>query len=165
MSKAVDTYTAMAAHGALEDASPHRITQLLYQAFFEALGRARRAMDRGDTPTKGAQLSYAIELLGALIDGVNPEAGELADNLTGLYRFLTRRLVLANLHNDRVALQDCADLLTPIARAWDRLEERGEKAPLERATASEVASPEGEPPAKAPPSPTLTYSAPRSAGR
>ena len=124
MSKAVTTYTAMAAHGALEDASPHRITQLLYQAVFDAIGNARRAMDRGDTPTKGAQLSYAIELLGALLDGVNPEAGELADQLTSLYRYLTRRLVLANLHNDREALNECTDLLTPIARAWDRLGER-----------------------------------------
>jgi flagellar protein FliS len=124
MSKAVNTYTAMAAHGALEDASPHRITQLLYQAVFDAMGNARRAMDRGDTPMKGAQLSYAIELLGALIDGVNPEAGELADQLTALYRYLTRRLVLANLHNDREALNECSDLLTPIARAWDRLGER-----------------------------------------
>lgn len=133
MSKAVNTYTAMAAHGALEDASPHRITQLLYQAVFDAISNARRAMDRGDTPTKGAQLSYAIELLGALLDGVNPEAGELADQLTSLYRYLTRRLVLANLHNDREALNECTDLLTPIARAWDRLGERETEAaaPLE----------------------------------
>jgi flagellar protein FliS len=128
MSKAVNTYTAMAAHGALEDASPHRITQLLYQAVFDAMSTARRAMDRGDTPAKGAQLSYAIELLGALMDGVNPEAGELADQLTSLYRYLTRRLVLANLHNDREALNECEDLLTPIARAWDRLGERDAEA-------------------------------------
>ena len=121
MSKALNTYNAMAAHAALEDASPHRITQLLYQAVFDALSNARRAMDRGDTPAKGAQLSYAIELLGALLDGVNPEAGELADQLTQLYSYLTRRIVLANLHNDREGLNECVDLLTPIARAWDRL--------------------------------------------
>ena len=121
MSKALSTYNAMAAHAALEDASPHRITQLLYQAVFDALGNARRAMDRGDTPTKGAQLSYAIDLMGALLDGVNPEAGELADQLTQLYRYVTRRMVLANLHNDREGLNECVDLLTPIARAWDKL--------------------------------------------
>ncbi len=121
MSKALSTYNAMAAHAALEDASPHRITQLLYQAVFDALSNARRAMDRGDTPTKGAQLSYAIDLMGALLDGVNPEAGELADQLTQLYRYVTRRIVLANLHNDREGLNECVDLLTPIARAWDRL--------------------------------------------
>ena len=121
MSKALSTYNAMAAHAALEDASPHRITQLLYQAVFDALSNARRAMDRGDTPTKGAQLSYAIDLMGALLDGVNPEAGELADQLTQLYRYVTRRMVLANLHNDREGLNECVDLLTPIARAWDRL--------------------------------------------
>jgi flagellar protein FliS len=137
MSKALSTYNAMAAHAALEDASPHRITQLLYQAVFDALGNARRAMDRGDTPTKGAQLSYAIDLMGALLDGVNPEAGELADQLTQLYRYVTRRIVLANLHNDRDGLSECVDLLTPIARAWDRLapaaaameEEQGGEAP------------------------------------
>ncbi len=137
MSKALSTYNAMAAHAALEDASPHRITQLLYQAVFDALGNARRAMDRGDTPTKGAQLSYAIDLMGALLDGVNPEAGELADQLTQLYRYVTRRMVLANLHNDREGLSECVDLLTPIARAWDRLapaaaameEEQGSEAP------------------------------------
>ncbi len=162
MSKAVNTYTAMAAHGALEDASPHRITQLLYQAVFDAMSTARRAMDRGDTPTKGAQLSYAIELLGALIDGVNPEAGELADQLTALYRYLTRRLVLANLHNDREALNECADLLTPIARAWDRL---GEK---ELQTEAAQAPAAGDPPREwaAPEAPgAAIYSAPKPAQR
>lgn len=127
-------YARVALQGALEDAPPHRIRRLAYQAILDALAGARRAMDRRDVPAKGSQLSYAIELLGALMDELDPEASAIEAQMHDLYHYLVRRIVRANFENDRAALNECQDLLTPIARAWDegaspppaqRLEEGG----------------------------------------
>lgn len=113
-------YARVALQGALEDAPPYRIRRLAYQAILDALAGARRAMDRRDVPAKGSQLSYAIELLGALMDELDPEASALEAQMHDLYHYLVRRIVRANFDNDRAALNECQDLLTPIARAWDK---------------------------------------------
>jgi flagellar protein FliS len=127
-------YGQVAVRGALEDAPPHRVRQLAYRALLDALGAARCAMDRRDVPAKGNQLSYAIELLGALLEELDPEASALEGQMHDLYHYLVRQILLANLENDRSVLNECLDLLTPIARAWDesaspppaqRLEEGG----------------------------------------
>jgi flagellar protein FliS len=42
----------------------------------------------------------------------------LARDLDELYRYLTRRLTMANLHDDEAALDECRQLVLPLQEAW-----------------------------------------------
>jgi flagellar protein FliS len=78
-------------------------------------------MENGDVARKGELIGKAISIVGGLRDAVIEDGGALAQNLDALYEYISNRLVMANLQNDLDVLQECMDLLTPIATAWDEI--------------------------------------------
>jgi flagellar protein FliS len=66
-----------------------------------ALGRAVRIVEEG--------LRAGLDLRGG---------GPLARDLDDLYRYLTRRLTLANLRDDEAAIDECRRLVLPLQEAW-----------------------------------------------
>jgi flagellar secretion chaperone FliS len=47
--------------------------------------------------------------------------GGLAENLNNLYDYMSRRLVVANLHNDQGILDEVAGLMMEIKMGWDSM--------------------------------------------
>jgi flagellar protein FliS len=101
-------------------ASPHELVALLFDAYMEALAQARGAMRSGRRADKGIALSRAVRIVEeGLRAGLDLTAGgDLARDLDDLYRYLTRRLTLANLHDDEAALDECRQLVLPLQDAW-----------------------------------------------
>jgi flagellar protein FliS len=101
-------------------ATPHELVAMLFEAYMEALAQARGAMRSGLRAEKGAALSRAVRIVEeGLRAGLDLNAGgTLARDLDELYRYLTRRLTMANLRDDEAALDECRRLVLPLQEAW-----------------------------------------------
>lgn len=116
---ALREYRAVSAEAPAAEASPHQVVALLMQGALDRMSSAKGCMARGEVSEKGAALSQAITLLDGLRAGLDAErGGEIARNLDALYGYLQRRLVEANLHDDRKGIDEAASLLAEIRAAW-----------------------------------------------
>jgi len=93
---------------------------LLFDGAISAVVRARLFMQDGNIPGKGNAISKAINIIEAgLKQGLDEASGDaLTLNLIGLYSYMVRRLVEANIRNDVPALEEVETLLRNIADAW-----------------------------------------------
>lgn len=119
----IQAYAQVGVESAVLSASPHQLVVLLFDGALSAMKKAAILMEQGDIPGKGKALSHAINLItNGLRAGLNHEVGgELAANLDGLYDYMTRRLLQANLHNDLAAIDEVSMLLNNIADAWKEI--------------------------------------------
>ena len=117
------TYAQVGLESGVMSASPHQLIVMLFDGAQSALVRARILMSQGDIPAKGAALSKAINIIdNGLSAGLDMEkGGELAQNLSALYDYMSRRLLHANLHNDEQAINEVSALLENIADAWRQI--------------------------------------------
>lgn len=119
---AMRQYQQVKTDAGMEDASPHRLVQMLMEGALERIAAARGHMVRGETARKGEQIGKAIGIIGGLREGLDEEAGgELVRNLDALYGYMERRLVQANLSSDPTILDEIAGLLREIKTAWDAI--------------------------------------------
>lgn len=119
----IQAYAQVGVESAVMSASPHQLVVLLFDGALSAMKKAAILMEQGDIPGKGQALSKAINIItNGLRAGLNHEAGgEIAANLDGLYDYMTRRLLHANLHNDMAAIDEVERLLSNIADAWKEI--------------------------------------------
>ncbi|CFQ36631.1 MULTISPECIES: flagellar export chaperone FliS [Yersinia] len=116
-------YAKVGLESGVMSASPHQLIVMLFDGAQSALVRARILMSQGDIPGKGTALSKAIDIINnGLNAGLDLEkGGEMAENLSALYDYMSRRLLHANLHNDEQAINEVAALLENIADAWRQI--------------------------------------------
>ncbi|MFA3760681.1 flagellar export chaperone FliS [Yersinia sp. 2544 StPb PI] len=116
-------YAKVGLESGVMSASPHQLIVMLFDGAQSALVRARILMNQGDIPGKGNALSKAIDIINnGLNAGLDLEkGGEMAENLSALYDYMSRRLLHANLHNDEQAINEVAALLENIADAWRQI--------------------------------------------
>jgi len=119
---AINQYAKVKTSAAIEDASPHKLIQMLMEGALEKIAMAKNFIDLGDIPNKGSHISWAISIIDGLKVSLNKEAGgDIAENLDRLYDYMQRRLVEANLHSDKSILDEVAGLLNEIKGAWDAI--------------------------------------------
>lgn len=120
---AIRSYQKVGVESAVTAADPHKLISMLYQGALLAIANARNGILRKDIPSKGAAISKAISIID---DGLNASldkkvGGELAENLSSLYEYMSSRLLTANIKNDVAALDEVARLLTDLKSAWDSI--------------------------------------------
>jgi len=102
------------------EADPHQLVAMLFDGFFEAISQARGAIRSGDVVAKGRSLGRAVSIvdegLRAALD--LRQGGPLARDLHDLYAYVTMRLTRANLDDSEAALDECTELIQPLAQAW-----------------------------------------------
>ncbi|WP_145586538.1 flagellar export chaperone FliS [Yersinia kristensenii] len=116
-------YAQVGLESGVMSASPHQLIVMLFDGAQSALVRARILMNQKDIPAKGAAISKAIDIIN---NGLNAgldlaKGGEMAENLSALYDYMSRRLLHANLHNDEQAITEVLALLENIADAWRQI--------------------------------------------
>jgi flagellar protein FliS len=113
-------YSRVSIETAVQEASPHKLIVLLFEGAREAIIIARSGMECGDIPQKGMAITKAIDIiLNGLRACINlEEGGDLAQNLYALYDYMARRLLHANMNNDKAALDEVLKLLAEIHSAW-----------------------------------------------
>lgn len=127
MSVAMKQYAQYGAQGAVQDATPHRLIQMLYHGALDRMTEAKGAMSRGDCEQKGRLIGKAIAIVGGLRDALDQEGADIAKNLDALYGYLAGRLLEASFGNDEALLEECIGLLAPVSDAWDQIEGLVEK--------------------------------------
>ncbi|WP_145509376.1 MULTISPECIES: flagellar export chaperone FliS [Yersinia] len=116
-------YAQVGLESGVMSASPHQLIVMLFDGAQSALVRARILMNQKDISAKGAAISKAIDIINnGLNAGLDLEkGGEMAENLSALYDYMSRRLLHANLHNDEQAITEVLALLENIADAWRQI--------------------------------------------
>ncbi len=117
---ALDQYRSASTYGGAEEASPHKLVEMLYAGVLERLATARGAILRHEVAAKLRALSSALAIVEHLRLSLDAAAGgEIARNLDALYEYMGRRLLHANVHDDVAAVDELLDLTRRMKSAWD----------------------------------------------
>ncbi len=120
---ALQAYQQVGRQAAVEEASPHRLIQMLMEGALEKIAAAKGFMERGAVQEKGAHITWAVSIIDGLRVSLDKSVGgEIAENLEELYIYMMRRLTEANLKNETALLDEVASLLGQIKSAWDAIE-------------------------------------------
>lgn len=111
----------------VQDASPHKLIQMLMQGALDKLHIAKGHMQNGNTEPKCVQISICISIIDGLQASLDKEqGGEVAQNLDNLYTYMMEKLVYANLHDDVDALDEVANLMRTVKDGWDQISPDGQ---------------------------------------
>jgi len=119
-SYSVRSYADIGLETQVLSATPERLITLLFNGARAAIAQARLHMEAGRVAERGAAISKAIRIVDeGLKTGLDPQAGgELAANLAGLYDYIIRALLTANLKVQPEQLDLADRLLADLADAW-----------------------------------------------
>ncbi|NMG04261.1 flagellar export chaperone FliS [Azoarcus taiwanensis] len=123
MKNSVAAYEQVGLDMVVETADPHRLIQMLFEGASAALATAKYAMENGNTASKGAAISKAIDIISNGLDASldTEQGGELAERLSSLYQYMASRLLWANLKNDVAALTEVQGLISELQDAWNQI--------------------------------------------
>ena len=124
LNKASAQYQQVSTHSGIEDASPHRLIQMLMEGVLQRLAQAKGAIQRSAVNDRGEAIGKAITIVGGLRDSLNKEVdGELAANLDDLYDYIQRRLLAANIGSSEEIVDEVITLMSTIKAGWDGIAE------------------------------------------
>ncbi|MGK2940753.1 MAG: flagellar export chaperone FliS [Immundisolibacter sp.] len=122
-SAALKQYASVQVQSGVTEATPHRLTAMLFDGALARIGRAKGHMQRGELAAKGEAISATIAIVGTLGGSLRREAApELVDRLAALYDYILRRLIAANADNRVDYLDEAGRLLATLAEAWHAID-------------------------------------------
>lgn len=134
---AIKAYANVGMESSVLAADPHKLILLLYQGALLAISSAKNQILRKEVSAKGQSISKAIAIIdNGLKASLDKNAGgELAQNLSDLYDYMSHRLIIANLKNDPAVLDEVSGLLADLKGAWEEI--RPEVLSAQRNTAAQ----------------------------
>lgn len=127
-SKALKQYANVSKRTGIEDATPHQLIMMLYDAALDNLMTAIGCIERKDFAGKGQTLGKAITIIGGLQGFLDLEkGGEVARNLDRLYDYMGVRLYDATLKNDIAAVNEVVGLLKTVREGWEGIKEEANR--------------------------------------
>jgi flagellar protein FliS len=99
-------------------ATPARLLTMLYDRLLLDLARAEQAQAAENWQAASAQLLHAQEIIAELSSSLKKDEWDGAENLFGLYTYVSNALMAANMHRDIKATRECIALLEPLREAW-----------------------------------------------
>lgn len=103
----------------IQTADPGTILLMLYDGAIEFVRRAISALEEGSVAEKGMCLLKAHAIISEFMASLNREvAGEMGENLEGLYVFMLDQITVANVNNDPKPLNEIVSLLTTLKEGW-----------------------------------------------
>ncbi|WMS87653.1 flagellar export chaperone FliS [Pleionea litopenaei] len=111
----------------VENASPHRLIQMLLEGAIEKVNRSKYFIKKSMVAEKGEHISWAISIIGGLQGSLDKEkGGEIANTLNELYDYCTAQLAIANIQNSTEELDKVLSVLSEIKEGWDGIKEQAE---------------------------------------
>jgi flagellar secretion chaperone FliS len=112
-------YNTVAVHGAVASSDPHGMVMMLLDAATERMAAACRCIEHKQLVRKSKLLHSCVVIIAELRGSLNlAQGGPLAENLDGLYDYMTRQLMLGNLNSDVAKVSEVMGLLGEIRSAW-----------------------------------------------
>lgn len=119
---ALGQYQSIGAYSSVSAADKLRLVQLMMQGAQDRIATAKGHIARGEISGKGEQIGRAIQLIDGLRTSLDAaEGGEIAANLGGLYEYMMRRLLLANVNDDIEVLDEVFGLMNEVKDAWNEV--------------------------------------------
>ncbi|MBB6240879.1 flagellar export chaperone FliS [Rhodanobacter sp. MP1X3] len=124
MRSAGSLYRQTSAQGSVEGADRHQLIGMLLDGLVDRINQARGHILHQDVPAKGQSFSKAIAILTELRESLDHTVEpKLTQRLDGLYDYVTRRLLYAQLNDELTALDECQRLIAPVRDAWHGIRE------------------------------------------
>jgi|HubBroStandDraft_1064217.scaffolds.fasta_scaffold334154_1 flagellar protein FliS len=115
-------YHSVSVHGGLASADPHSLVLMLMDGCAERLATAAGCIERRDLVRKAKLLHSCVTILAELRGCLNrAEGGPLAENLSNLYDYMVRQLLMANVKSDAGPVKEVLGLLNEIRSAWSAI--------------------------------------------
>jgi flagellar secretion chaperone FliS len=123
----INAYAKVGLETGVVDASPLKLTVMLYEGAITACIHAQQAIQQGNIEKKGECLTKAVTIIdNGLRSSLDKRAGgQIASNLDQLYQYMTRSLMQASLHLDAKKVNEIQQLLMELKTAWESLEKSG----------------------------------------
>lgn len=135
-SNAIASYQQNEVELSVYSASPVELVVMLYDGAIQSLVQANALIQRGDIQAKAQQIIRATNIISELSGVLDLEQGEVAQNLDGIYGYVRKQLISANLRNDQRKINEAVNLLKELRSAWRELAQRQD----DRGRADRVAS-------------------------
>ena len=102
----------------VETSSPAKLLLMLYDGALKSIQGARMGMMEKDSEKANDHLTRAQDIIFELMNSLNMEQGEVAQNLFLLYDYMIQQLVQSNIHKDPQILSQVESLLKDLKEAW-----------------------------------------------
>lgn len=99
-------------------ASPEKLLLMLYDGALKFLRLAMIALEEKNFEKSNEYLKKAQEILYELMNTLNFDAGDIAQNLYDLYDFMNRELIQANIKKDMEKIKNVKKMLESLRSAW-----------------------------------------------
>ncbi len=106
---------------AILTAPPERLVVMLYDGTIRFLRQGEVAMREAAVARTNDRLQRAEAILDELLATLNPEAGEIAERLEGIYVFCRRLLIEARIERDHEKVGRTVGLLSELREAWAQI--------------------------------------------
>ena len=116
---AINQYKTVDVRSAVASASPHQLISMLYDGALTALANAKGCIVRKDIEGRAKSLNKANAIMLALQDYLDVEkGGEIAENLSALYRYIVTGIIIANSEQNAEKIQELINLLLELKQGW-----------------------------------------------
>jgi flagellar protein FliS len=123
-SRALNEYQKVDLHTSVEDASPHKLIDLLFTGFTTRVAEAKVAILNDKTELKGEKITKAIEILSGLRSALDFDQGlDIAEKLDSMYDYMARQLVVANAQSNLEICDEVIELMSTIQSGWNAIKE------------------------------------------
>ncbi len=129
----------------IKTASPLQLVVMLYDGALKFMKMAKIAMDKNNVEKQNELLCRAQDIITELNVTLDMEkGGEVAKNLRMLYNYMNRRLVEANIENNKEKVDEVIKLMTTLREGWaELLKKETKKTATQTANVSNVSLNEG----------------------
>lgn len=101
--------------------SPAKLVTMLYDKLSRDLDEAEQALEARDVQTAHARLINAQEIILELKSGLDVAKWDGGPGLMGLYEFMYRELIVANVCKDVTKVRSVKDTAEPLREAWHQV--------------------------------------------
>lgn len=100
-------------------ADPKRLVIMLYEGAIDNLKLAKIKLEAKEYEAKNKALVKAQNMISELLCSLDLEkGGQIAKNLDGLYNYMLRQILKADLNSDAAILNEVVSLLEELLSAW-----------------------------------------------
>ncbi|WP_243299764.1 flagellar export chaperone FliS [Bacillus litorisediminis] len=116
-------------------ATPGELTLMLYNGCIKFIRLARLGLDEKNIEQKNTNIQKAQRIIQELMVTLNPDF-EISQQMLPLYDYMNRRLIEANVKNDRAILDEVEGFVTEFRDTWKQVIQLNRKQPVNGADTS-----------------------------
>ena len=106
---------------------PGRLVVMCYEGAIDSLKLAKEKMREKNYEKKAKAIIKAQDIINELLCSLDLEkGGEIANNLSGLYNYMLRRILHGDVNRDMDAIEEVIGMLNELLSAWRELTSKPE---------------------------------------